>query len=144
MRKNKTTKNFTNFKMDGDVYLQRCKVMSVIYAVKKSGMNIPRIDVRIGEDKNCHVLGKGRLNDNIIWITPKAINKGENYLYHTVLHELVHTIFGKGHSRTCHLMKAYQPEVVFSKDKLIKLFRRYYDLWINKQTKQLEVAWNIE
>jgi len=141
MRKNKTTKNFTNFKMDGDVYLQRCKVMSVIYAVKKSGMNIPRIDVRIGEDKNCHVLGKGRLNDNIIWITPKAINKGENYLYHTVLHELVHTIFGKGHSRTCHLMKAYQPEVVFSKDKLIKLFRRYYDLWINKQTKQLEVAW---
>ena len=140
MRKNKTTKNFTNFKMDGDVYLQRCKVMSVIYAVKKAGMNIPRIDVRIGEDKNCHVLGKGRLNDNIIWITPKAINKGENYLYHTVLHELVHTIFGKGHSRTCHLMKAYQPEVVFSKDKLIKLFRRYYDLWINKQTKQLEVA----
>ena len=140
MRKNKTTKNFTNFKMDGDVYLQRCKVMSVIYAVKKAGMNIPRIDVRIGEDKNCHVLGKGRLNDNIIWITPKAINKGENYLYHTVLHELVHTIFGKGHSRTCHLMSAYQPEVVFSKDKLIKLFRRYYDLWINKQTKQLEVA----
>ena len=140
MRKNKTTKNFTNFKMDGDVYLQRCKVMSVIYAVKKSGMNIPRIDVRIGEDKNCHVLGKGRLNDNIIWITPKAINKGENYLYHTVLHELVHTIFGKGHSRTCHLMSAYQPQVVLSKDKLIKLFRRYYDLWINKQTKQLEVA----
>ena len=140
MRKNKTTKNFTNFKMDGDVYLQRCKVMSVIYAVKKSGMNIPRIDVRIGEDKNCHVLGKGRLNDNIIWITPKAINKGENYLYHTVLHELVHTIYGKGHSKTCHLMSAYQPQVVFSKDKLIKLFRRYYDLWINKQTKQLEVA----
>ena len=140
MRKNKTTKNFTNFKMDGDVYLQRCKVMSVIYAVKKAGMNIPRVDVRIGEDKNCHVLGKGRLNDNIIWITPKAINKGENYLYHTVLHELVHTIFGKGHSRTCHLMSAYQPQVVFSKDKLIKLFRRYYDLWINKQTKQLEVA----
>ena len=140
MRKNKTTKNFTNFKMNSDVYTLRCKVMSVIYSVKKNGMNIPRIDVRIGEDKNCHILGKGRLNDNIIWITPKAINKGENYLYHTVLHELVHTIFGKGHSRTCHLMSAYQPQVVFSKDKLIKLFRRYYDLWINKQTKQLEVA----
>ena len=140
MRKNKTTKNFTNFKMDANTYAMRCKVMSVIYAVKKAGMNIPRVDVRIGEDKNCHVLGKGRLNDNIIWITPKAINKGENYLYHTVLHELVHTIFGKGHSRTCHLMSAYQPQVVSSKDKLIKQFRRYYDLWINKQTKQLEVA----
>ena len=140
MRKNKTTKNFTNFKMTGEVYLQRCKVMSVIYAVKKAGMNIPRIDVRIGEDKSCNVLGKGRLNDCIIWVTPKAINRGENYMYHTVLHELVHTIFGKGHSRTCHLMKAYQPEVVFSKDKLINIFRRYYDLWVNKQTKQLEVA----
>jgi hypothetical protein len=30
-----------------------------------------------------------------------------------------------------------------SKDKLMKQFKRYYDLWINKQTKkQMEVAWN--
>lgn len=138
--KKKTTKNFTNYKMNSEVYKQRQQVMSVIYAVKNNGMNIPRIDVRIGEDKNCHVLGKGRLNDNIIWITPKALNRGEDYLYHTVLHELVHAVFGKGHYRTCCLMTAYQPQVVSSKDKLIKQFKRYYDLWINKKTKQLEVA----
>jgi hypothetical protein len=33
MRKNKTTKNFTNFKMNSDVYALRCKVMSVIYSL---------------------------------------------------------------------------------------------------------------
>jgi hypothetical protein len=38
-------------------------------------------------------------------------------------------------------MSAYQPEVVYSKDKLIEIFRRYYKLYNNKkQTKQLEVA----
>ena len=139
--KNYTTKNFKNFKMNNEVYKLRRQVINIIYDVKNNGMNIPRIDVRIGEDKNCEVLGKGRLNGNIIWITPKAINKGENYLYHTVLHELVHTIFGKGHHRTCCLMTAYQPTVVLSKDKLMKLFKRYYDLWNNKQTKkQMEGA----
>ena len=142
MRKNKTTKNFTNFKMNDEVYKQRRQVINVIYDLKNHGINIPRIDVRIGEDKKESVLGKGRLNDNIIWITPKALNKGENYLYHTVLHELVHTIFGYGHSRTCHLMKAYQPEVVFTKEKLIDIFKRYYNLYNNKKiNKQMEVAW---
>ena len=30
MRKNKTTKNFTNFKMDNEVYKQRRQVMNII------------------------------------------------------------------------------------------------------------------
>ena len=67
MRKNKTTKNFTNFKMDNEVYKQRRQVMNIIYEIKNIGLNIPSIDVRIGEDKSCNVLGKGRLNDNIIF-----------------------------------------------------------------------------
>ena len=61
---------------------QRRQVMNVIYEMKNIGLNIPRIDVRIGEDKTCNVLGKGRLYDNIIWITPRAINIGEKYLRH--------------------------------------------------------------
>ena len=81
------------------------KFLSLFKWGKNLGLNIPRIDVRIGEDKSCNVLGKGRLNDNIIWITPRAINKGENYLRHTVLHELIHTIYGCGHNSKCHLMK---------------------------------------
>ena len=139
MRKNKTTKNFTNFKMNDEVYKLRRQVMNIIYEVKNLGLNIPRIDVRIGEDKSCNVLGKGRLNDNIIWITPRAINKGENYLRHTVLHELIHTIYGCGHNSKCHLMKAYQPTTIKSKDKLLQLFKNYYNKYNN--IKQMEVAW---
>jgi hypothetical protein len=138
VRKNKTTKDFTNYKMDSDVYKKRRQVINIIYELKNEGLNIPRIDVRIGEDKNCKVLGLGRLKDNIIWITPKAIERGENFLRHTVLHELIHTIYGCEHNRTCHLMNAYQPTVVFNKEKLINLFKRYYDKYNN--IKQLEVA----
>ena len=34
--KKKTTKNFTNYKMNSEVYKQRQQVMSVIYAVKNN------------------------------------------------------------------------------------------------------------
>ena len=34
MRKNKTTKNFTNFKMDNEVYKLRRQVMNIIYELK--------------------------------------------------------------------------------------------------------------
>ena len=37
MRKNKTTKNFTNFKMDNEVYKQRRQVMNIIYEIKNIG-----------------------------------------------------------------------------------------------------------
>ena len=67
-RKNKTTKNFINFKMTDEVYKLRKKVMNVLYDLKNNGFNIPRIDVRIGQHKDCQVLGVARLNNNIIWI----------------------------------------------------------------------------
>ena len=64
MKKNKTAKNFTNFKMNNDVYKLRRQVLNIIYEVKNMGLNIPRIDVRIGEDKNCQILGKAKLKGN--------------------------------------------------------------------------------
>ena len=126
MKKNKTAKNFTNFKMNGDVYKLRRQVLNIIYEVKNMGLNIPWIDVRIGEDKNCQILGKAKLKGNIIWITPQAINEGENHLRHVVLHELIHTIFGINHNEKCHLMKSVQPKIIQGKDKLLQLFKNYY------------------
>ena len=126
MKKNKTAKNFTNFKMNDDVYKLRRQVLNIIYEVKNMGLNIPRVDVRIGEDKNCQILGKAEMSKNIIWITSQAISKGENVLRHTVLHELVHTIFGINHNEKCHLMKSVQPKTIKSKDKLLQLFKNYY------------------
>ena len=136
MAKSKTAKNFTNFKMNNDVYKLRRQVLNIIYEVKNMGLKIPRIDVRIGEDKNCQVLGKANLNKNIIFITAQAINKGENVLRHTVLHELVHTIFGINHDEKCHLMKSVQPKKIKNKDQLLGLFETYY----NKHNKESEVA----
>ena len=140
MRKNKTTKNFVNFKMTDEVYKLRKKVINVLYDLKNNGFNIPRIDVRIGQHKNCQVLGVAKLNNNIIFITENAIDKKENEFYHTVLHELIHTIYGCEHDSKCHIMKAYQPEVVQSKDKLLTIFKNYYNKYNNITTKQLEVA----
>ena len=140
MRKNKTTKNFINFKMTNEVYNLRKKVINVLYDLKNNGFNIPRIDVRIGQHKDCQVLGVARLNNNIIWITEKAIDKKENEFYHTVLHELLHTIYGCEHDNKCHIMTPYQPKVVFNKNKLFKIFKNYYNKYNNITTKQLEVA----
>jgi len=131
MRKNKTTKNFINFKMTDEVYKLRKKVINVLYDLKNNGFNIPRIDVRIGQHKDCQVLGVARLNNNIIWITENAIDKKENEFYHTVLHELIHTIYGCEHDEKCHIMSTYQPKVVFSKNKLLTIFKNYYNKYNN-------------
>ena len=39
MRKNKTTKNFINFKMTDEVYKLRKKVINVLYDLKNNGFN---------------------------------------------------------------------------------------------------------
>tara|TARA_X000001382_G_scaffold127255_1_gene114854 strand:+ start:145 stop:567 length:423 start_codon:yes stop_codon:yes gene_type:complete len=140
MRKSKTTKNFNNYKMTPEVYKLKRKVINILYELKDKGFNIPRIDVRIGQHKDCQVLGVARLNNNIIWITENAIDKKENEFYHTVLHELLHTIYGCEHDNKCHIMSTYQPKIVYSKNKLLKIFKNYYNKYNNITTKQLEVA----
>ena len=126
-RKKKTTKSFVNFKMSDEVYKNRRKVMDFIYELKNEGFKLPRIDVRIGEDKKCSILGRARLKDNIIWITQKAINHGEMELRTTVYHELLHAIFGCNHVKGCPIMSAVQPDVVVNKSKSIEIFRKYYN-----------------
>jgi len=127
MRKKKTTKNFVNFKMSDEVYKNRRKVLNFIYELKNEGFKLPRIDVRIGEDKKCSVLGRARLKDNIIWITQKAINNGEMELRTTVYHELLHAIYGCNHVKGCPIMSATQPEVAVNKVKAIEIFKKYYN-----------------
>ena len=136
-RKNKTTKNFINFKMTDEVYKLRKKVINVLYELKDKGFNLPRIDVRIGQHKDCQVLGVARLNNNIIWITEKAIDKKENEFYHTVLHELLHTIYGCEHDEKCPIMASSLNKVI-SKNKCLQIFKNYYKKYNN--IKQMEVA----
>ena len=68
MRKNKTIKEFKNFKMTPEVFKHRKKVINVLYELKNMGYSLPRIDVRIGHSNECNTLAFAKLNQNIIWI----------------------------------------------------------------------------
>jgi len=122
--KNKKIKEFKNFKMNDEVYSLRRKVINLIYEVRKVVNNLPRIDVRIGVPSCNRTLGIARLNDNIIWISEKAINKGQDELRNTVYHEIVHAVTGFGHDDSCPLM---QPtlKTILSKDECILHLKKY-------------------
>jgi hypothetical protein len=125
MKKRLKAYQFNNHKMDEAVYAKRRQVMDIIYELKNLGLKLPRVDVRIGKDEDCLVLGKARLNDNIIWVTDKAINQGEEYLRNLVHHELLHAIYGCQHDESCPIMSATQ-SVVVNKNKSIEIFKKYY------------------
>ena len=44
-------KKIKNFDMNKNTYALRRKVINLIYEVKNSGVNLPRIEVRIGEPR---------------------------------------------------------------------------------------------
>ena len=71
-----------------------------------------------------------------MWISERAIEQKENKFYHTILHEIIHTIYGCEHDEKCHLMSTYQPKVVYSKNKLLTIFKNYYNKY-NNITKQV-------
>tara|TARA_B100000029_G_C17002230_1_gene751614 strand:+ start:134 stop:484 length:351 start_codon:yes stop_codon:yes gene_type:complete len=113
--------------MNNEVYKSRSKVMQFIYELKNEGFKLPRIDVRIGTDKDCTILGKARLKDNIIWISQKTIDYKINELRSVVYHELLHAIYGCNHVKGCPIMSAEQPEVAVNKVKAIEIFKKYYN-----------------
>ena len=135
MAKNKTTKEFKNFKMTPEVFKLRRKVINVLYELKNMGYNLPRIDVRIGQSKHYNTLALERLNDNIMWISERAIEQKENNFYHTILHEIIHTIYGCEHNEKCPLMSATLKEVL-PKNKCLTIFKNYYNKYNNKHQQQ--------
>ena len=50
-------KKIKNFDMNKNTYALRRKVINLIYEVKNSGVNLPRIEVRIGEPRKQNLLG---------------------------------------------------------------------------------------
>ena len=126
MRKNTISKYIENFKMDKDVYALRRQVINILYEVKKVIPTFPRIDVRIGKVKcGDGTLGVGKANQNIIWITKDCINRGTDFLRNTVLHELVHTVYGFGHDKKWPLMEASAKHTL-PKEAVFKIFLAYH------------------
>ena len=107
---NMKTKYIENFKMNKEVYKLRRQVIDLIYQAKNYGINLPRINVRIGVPTkgNENTLGVG--GGKSIWITEKAINKSKDkslnldYLRHVVFHEIGHAVFNLPHNEKCPLM----------------------------------------
>ena len=135
-RRNDKCKEFINNEMTPETYKKKKKVVRVLYELRDLGFIIPRIDVRIGKSKHYNTLALARLNNNIMWISERAIEQTENKFYHTILHEIIHTIYGCEHDEKCHLMSTYQPKVVYSKNKLLTIFKNYYNKY-NNITKQV-------
>ena len=114
-------KKIKNFDMNKNTYALRRKVINLIYEVKNSGVNLPRIEVRIGEPRKKNLLGVALLKDNKIWITDDAINMGEDALRNVVFHEIVHAVTGFGHDEKCPLMSSALGKLLNKKDCLDKL-----------------------
>jgi len=135
-RRNDKCKEFINNEMTPETYKKKKKVVRVLYELRDLGFIIPRIDVRIGKSKHFNTLALARLNNNIMWISERAVEQTENKFYHTILHEIIHTIYGCEHDEKCHLMSTYQPKIVYSKNKLLTIFKNYYNKY-NNITKQV-------
>tara|TARA_E500000318_G_C3399948_1_gene149449 strand:- start:86 stop:484 length:399 start_codon:yes stop_codon:yes gene_type:complete len=120
-RDNMRTKDIKNFDMNKNTYSLRRKVINLIYEVKNAGVNLPRIEVRIGEPRKKNLLGVALLKDNKIWITEDAVKLGEDALRNVVFHEIVHAVTGFGHDEKCPLMCAALGKLLNKKDCLDKL-----------------------
>ena len=98
------TKGLTNKVMNSDTYVQKRKVMEVIYELKQY-INLPRITVKITESHG-KFLGMGTMDKTVvIWITEEGANLKPESLMHLVAHEIGHAVFKMQHRDTCPLMK---------------------------------------
>jgi len=109
-----------NKRMNNQVYQLKRNVINIIYDLKRY-VNLPRITVRI-TDKKDDLLGRARMNDNIIWIPENTFNS--KYLYQVVLHEILHAVYGIEHNEKCELMSAYVTKQL-SKQKSLDIFLGY-------------------
>ena len=111
-RKNVTTKNLKNLKMDSETYKLRRQVMKYIYEAKEV-CDLPRVDVRITDNYKT-VLGRGRFSRKIIWIPRKGLDDKRYDLRKIVYHELAHAAYNAPHDKSDRLMK---PVYDYRKDK---------------------------
>lgn len=120
------TKEVNNYKMSEGVYKLRREVINLIYEAKNFGINLPRINVRIGTATkgNENLLGLAQMQGaKNIWITDKAY-KSTDYLRHVVFHEIGHAVFKLEHKDTCPLMRAKLNKPC-TKEEALKILKRY-------------------
>jgi type III secretory pathway component EscV len=123
------TKKIKNFRMNDEVYKLRRQVIDLIYEAKRGGVNLPRIEVRVGEQssaKHKNVLGCAKMSNNQMWITKDAIDLGSDILRNIVFHEIAHAVYGTEHDESCPLMcSALNEDAVLNKEDCLKHLLKY-------------------
>tara|TARA_Y100000361_G_C11046340_1_gene282700 strand:- start:353 stop:745 length:393 start_codon:yes stop_codon:yes gene_type:complete len=120
------TKKIKNFKMNNEVYKLRRQVIDLIYEAKRGGVNLPRIEVRVGEQsssKHKNVLGCAKMSGNQMWITKDAIDLGLDTLRNVVFHEIAHAVYGTEHDESCPLMQSALNTILNKEDCLKHLLK---------------------
>ena len=123
--------NLINREMNDQTYNERRKVISIIYQCLRLNKSLPRVEVRIVENKG-NVLGRATIFSRVphISITKQAFSS-EDMLHNVVLHELCHTWFDAMHDETCPLMRSTINKPL-TKDKAFEIFKEYlkdYKSW---------------
>lgn len=121
----KTMTGHTNRKMNDETYKLRRRVIDQIYTIKRLIPDLPRIQVRITDADDPHILGEAYLEGNAIFIPAKTTQMSSDRFLHVVLHELVHAVCGVGHDENCPLMQRYIP-VDADVAKSMPAFMRYF------------------
>ena len=119
------TKQIKNFDMNDNTYKMRRQVINMLYEIKKEIKNFPRIEVRIGEERDHKVLGVAQLKDKKIWITKRAVDMSEDALRNIVYHEVVHAVTGFGHDDLCPLMKPTLDGYLLNKNQCMEYLKKY-------------------
>lgn len=90
-----------NLPMSDETYLMKHQVLEIISDARRRIPELPEIKVRITEPGE-KILGAARPWRRIVWITSDVFEGP--YLLCTVLHELLHAVYGLGHEANCPLM----------------------------------------
>jgi hypothetical protein len=110
----------------------RKQAMGYLYDFKKiyeaAGHEWERVTVRIAENgagENSTTLAAAWLDGNAIWITERALARGNDAIRRTVWHELGHALLGLDHIDGCPLMHPYAASTAPTKGALINTLKRY-------------------
>ena len=112
--------------MNNDTYILRTQVMSVIYDLKQSIPNLPRVEIRISDMVGAS--GLGWFGQNVIRISSKYCN--HKSLRNIVYHELGHAVLGLSHNEDCPLMASGTKELSchnISSDEGKRIFIKLYN-----------------
>ena len=101
----KVCEGYTDRDMNKATYALRRRVMKFIYQAKAIVPDLPRVEVRISDMKNC--AGLGWYNTNVIRIDAKHTKETRSVvLKRIVYHEIGHAVFGLKHDSKCPVMES--------------------------------------